>query len=586
MHNQNIKNFNFNKIDLRLNESVYYDFYLANDESRYGCGDYSASGDCLSAWFDFNEPAIFSGSNIISLVSWSGATSTGVTATTIGLTALDNGLLLYDKQSGDTANTGLTAILTGSTLIIPSGDTPLTLHEVSGSTGNVSYPITQITADTVGDFARLCGGFYQGYYKLDGYDYEALPVRSNGWAANFWLRPQSSGCTGTTAVTLNDLYSGNTGFFFYMGTRAENKFWNIFSGNNATVCGTGSTTFCTNPKETDVSIMGPLGLIPLDPPPVVFKEITNPFLIYGHGGEDSCRVCGANTQGSYNQRSICEDNDRPIIVRTVVQKQTNHQNPFLVYGHGGEDSCRVCGHNTTSQGKQHSICNFSGFTSDVTELDKNADIVDNAIGFRIREDGSIGYRSLTVTGYCSGNTYVTGVTINEEYSASGMVNSDVWSNITVRWRPNAIYNQTELNCGDRRTGTLMFYVNCRLVFKVDEFDEFIARRLKEYKEKQVGVPFNFSIGGGTQGLLESMTFDGQDPDDLGLKIEQNFTGTFIGDLSQFRFYTCDKSWGDLKAICIDEGQRYNCNFVDYAYSSGFNNGELIRKPYAECGYWK
>ena len=61
----------------------------------------------------------------------------------------------------------------------------------------------------------------------------------------------------------------------------------------------------------------------------------------------------------------------------------------------------------------------------------------------------------------------------------------------------------------------MFYVDGRLKFVVDDFKEFVSKRLNEYKDKQLGVPFNISLGGGSQGLLESMTFDGQDPDDLG-----------------------------------------------------------------------
>ncbi len=110
-----------------------------------------------------------------------------------------------------------------------------------------------------------------------------------------------------------------------------------------------------------------------------------------------------------------------------------------------------------------------------------------------------------------------------------------------------------------RKGKLMFYVNCRLKH-VAEFDEFIARRLGiangEHWKKQVGVPYNISLGGGTQGLLESMTFDGQDTSDLGLCIQENFAGTFIGSISQFRFHICDLNWCELKANCAEECDRY------------------------------
>jgi hypothetical protein len=71
-------------------------------------------------------------------------------------------------------------------------------------------------------------------------------------------------------------------------------------------------------------------------------------------------------------------------------------------------------------------------------------------------------------------------------------------------------------------GKLMFYVNGKLKHIIDDFDEIIARRLNDNNLKQVRVPFNFTLGGGSQGLLESQTFDGIDEMDRGLPIEENF----------------------------------------------------------------
>ena len=147
------------------------------------------------------------------------------------------------------------------------------------------------------------------------------------------------------------------------------------------------------------------------------------------------------------------------------------------------------------------------------------------------------------------------MTVEEQYSASGMVTDDVWHKIDIRFvMPE--YDECELQYGSARKGRLMFYVDCKLKFVTEEVDEFIGKRLNEHKDKQLGVPFNISLGGGTQGLLESMTFDGQDDKDLGLHIEQNFAGTFIGDISQFRFHICDLSWCALKNNCEVEKARY------------------------------
>jgi len=150
---------------------------------------------------------------------------------------------------------------------------------------------------------------------------------------------------------------------------------------------------------------------------------------------------------------------------------------------------------------------------------------------------------------------VTGVTVEEQYSVSGTVSDDEWQQISIRFVMEE-YDECELKSKGPRKGRLMFYVGCLLKFVAEEVDEFIATRLNEYKDKQLGVPFNISLGGGSQGLLESMTFDGQDPDDLGLSIQENFAGTFIGSISQFRFYESDLSWCDLKNNCAADCDRY------------------------------
>ena len=63
------------------------------------------------------------------------------------------------------------------------------------------------------------------------WDYQILPTRyEKGWTAEFWMRKNTNICSGVTATTLNDVYPENKGLFYYMGTRSENKFWDVFSG--------------------------------------------------------------------------------------------------------------------------------------------------------------------------------------------------------------------------------------------------------------------------------------------------------------------------------------------------------------------
>lgn len=557
-----INNYNFNNLQLKLSNSEYHDFILSSDNSYYSSGcTCTNSGSCFVVWYDINNTNIYTSGNtsadtIYSLVYWSGATNTGYTFDTIGLTGIDNGLITFNKTSGDTGNTALLSALTASTLVITSGDSRLFLTRVTGMTGNYVYPITRVenSGNTLGSYVNLCGGFYQGYYKIDGYSYEVLPNRYNeGFALDFWLNRSLTACTGTTGTTLNDIYPNNKGFFFYMGTRAENKFWNIFEGIN-TGCTSGcvtttactATTFCTIPKETNIILSSGY---PLSPPPINIIEIDNNFLLYNRARGSSCTSCGGVNPNHYGISypvgiTVCGcggTGSTTYYMTATTQVVTDNRNPFLVYRRGGH----TCGSSCSSVSNDVTICNFSGFTSDLLELDVEADVIDNALGFRIKDDGSIGYRLLKLTGYCSGNTYVTGVTVEEAYSASGTVSADVWTNVVIRFKTNYL-DDCDLTWRPRRTGKLMFYINGKLKYVVDNFPEFVARRLNEYKDKQIGVPFNISLGGGSQGLIDSLSFDSPDPRDLGLAIESNFAGSFIGSLSQFKMYICDLSWCTIK----------------------------------------
>ena len=69
----------------------------------------------------------------------------------------------------------------------------------------------------VGRYVELYGGFYQGFYKLFGFDYDALPTRMHkGWTVEMLIKPRfvdeftpPSGYT-----TLNGFYPQNENIFF------------------------------------------------------------------------------------------------------------------------------------------------------------------------------------------------------------------------------------------------------------------------------------------------------------------------------------------------------------------------------------
>jgi hypothetical protein len=207
---------------------------------------------------------------------------TGITLCDWGLTGVDNGR--FDRLSGIT----ITLTKEDDKIILY----PVTGYTVdnafsAGTKGKYDYPWAFRTGSTttdgcqVGETICLNGGFYQGYFKLDlekpnpiklsastttnncgkttdnGFNANGFQVNNDyanvdpdalkydlgptdfdcgtgtgGWSMETWIKWDNSFCSGATGNTLNQNFTGNTGFFFYIGTRAENKFRNVFSGES------------------------------------------------------------------------------------------------------------------------------------------------------------------------------------------------------------------------------------------------------------------------------------------------------------------------------------------------------------------
>ena len=220
---QNIKINNVRSLDAKVLLDEYYDFMLYKGES-YGV---DVNEECLAA--DFSSFDIDESGKIHSLTSWTGATNNGVVLNDIGLTGIDNGFITYRKDR--ISNQDFLNILTGATYEIDSADTRFFLSPVSGNTLEYRYPMSAVTDDEGKvQYLSFNGGFYQGFYKLYGFDYQVLPTVLNyGWTLNFKLRPRCD--FETYQDTLNGVHPENEGMFFYMGTRAENKFWEFYPNN-------------------------------------------------------------------------------------------------------------------------------------------------------------------------------------------------------------------------------------------------------------------------------------------------------------------------------------------------------------------
>jgi hypothetical protein len=583
------------------------------------------------------------------------------TSCDIGLTGIDNGLV--------TGMTGQTILFTEG--LLPNSlkfdrlsfDRRLKLFQVTGNTTNqnrfsgfnksVLYEVVSKINPFNGLYHELYGGFYQGFYKLFGFDYEIFPERMNkGWSVEIILKPRLTNeyTPGSGETTLNQIYPNNKNIFFYLGSRAENKFYhhadgtpNCFTGYTRVTSGlTGlSTCACCDLTVTNSRCIYVY-------PPRSKDGKHDPHVNYGC---DKCNgkpknsyiTCGCNcndipceTCGWECQEHTCGTIILPTPTPTPQPSQTPNCDPFApaptctptCTNCSGCSYCNGCTNNGTT-----------GFTSIEDTCEKNPllDSMSNALAFKLCGDPKnpgIGIRFLRFTGGCettgtcvTGITYETGYTITEictppiypdcEKLNPAWLEEEHWFQVDVVWERyeylencdlfykgglgeitkrlylESLANNTvslieppytqgkealqvdTINLNDIwlqenkfRKGRLKIYINGKIFYTIEDFEEIIPRGLNTDKEKQVGVPFNISWGGGTQGLRENLTFTDmsgtgytQDPEcfptndlsgttlsglNTNILIEQNFAGTFEGGISQFRMYVSPLSAPEVK----------------------------------------
>ena len=642
MATQSINNYYFNRYDIRLDSSSYFDITLASDARGFDEEVvYSQkliaedNGDRLPINIDLNSIycnpkqdlkwGVYYSANTLVSKNYFDVGNLDQSCLPgyqplcdVGLTATDNGL--YDFMTGQTLY---------FTMKVENDPTSqyyfdphyynrrMKLHPVksvidqlpnqkfSGITANTVYNIVSKKDDRVGYYNELYGGFYQGFYKLFGWDYEVFPERVNkGWTAEFLLKPRQRDefTINPSQKYLNDIYPDNSGTFFFFGTRAENKYYHPASGAVENAIGFSC--------DFDVKISG--GTL------WQYDRVTS--------GLTCISACSCSSTAVTNS------------------------NCFAIYPYSSTTVLHRIG-----------PCEVYETVQDVKPYDPAWDVVSNALSLRFEGDPKdphlcVKYIKLTgdcvTTGVCTtGLTYESGYTINEICSTRGIYFDCDYDSLTCitantkeRWvYISAVFDRyetlegcdllnagglgdirkevypSELNgtsynlimppqthytgdtgaladynyCTDsisgitidcakdqgveqkesiiqlnrrwlddvrNRRGLLKLYVNGYLFMIIEDFEEIIPRELNTQKEKQIGVPFNISIGGGTQGLRENTIFPNcedkygpyiQDPElfpnnvlsgtslsglSTDILIEQNFGGTFMGGLSQFRMY--------------------------------------------------
>ena len=356
----------------------------------------------LKSW-DLNT-----GLTAISLTKWAGAVSDNINLIDFGLTEFDN---------------GRTNIMWSGITLTPS-DTLFSMYRIgenvvkNPSSGNTSgytatttfsgYTISAVTTTsaTTGNYFELNGGYLQGFFKLQDYNFELLPSRFNN---------------GITIETLILLNSGSTGIFYMMGLRAEDKYNPYFSG------------------ETTVT-----GAV--------------------YSGTTLIDV------GSVNGIKTSENNYLDAFVPTEVNKKA-----FINW----EDRQKI----------------------EYIESPQVGNVKNNAIAFFLTDDKHLGYKYIDNNG-----------SIVQNISPRRIVPITGWTMIAISYLPDNTIDETDEElflCAPQRTGRLVFFINGRAEWILDEFPEYFFHALKNQREKEIGVPYSISWGGGSFGLRHSWHYDYQ-----------------------------------------------------------------------------
>ena len=177
-----------------------------------------------------------------------------------------------------------------------------------------------------------------------------------------------------------------------------------------------------------------------------------------------------------------------------------------------------------------------------------SDYIRNAFALKYNDDGSVTYKYI-VKDLGSGcpeydfsdfdGEYINETTkVIEETTLPGLVKDGEWNDVHVRFK---ILGGPLDNCkrsSGKRKMKISIYIGGFLKFVSRPLPEFNFRELQEVYDKQESVPYNISLGGGTQGLADTVGLNFMDWTPYELPMEKHFGGTFMGDIRLFKFWQC------------------------------------------------
>lgn len=635
----NIINNNFNNLKIKLNTDEYWDFFICKDTlSTSDIKDVDNDG-CLISYIDMSDEECIEGQWIKGKKGyvWENANNTEFTLENIGYTGFDNGLFSFRRDR--IMNKDFLKLYQETKFHNHDTTSVLHLHQISGSTLQYDYPIS-VEDGTM----RLNGGFYQGFFETHCDEYAILPSKiEEEWNLDFKIK--KSELEPESSKTLNDKYPNNKGIFFFIGTRAENKWIYLYddSENECDDLGVGDyvdggeidTKKYGITNFLDVSIEMPI------PYEAVFLDDYLSFKYYGDKIYNPTEI----TEDKFFIDDYIEINEKPNIIdeknnnyediiwccgnypqtvtgricrcgcgcRGVIKKIEEEINPslrgyfsgcelfgddylldvdnlddgtdyieadidisdfeymtadgfelkfsrqykirtnnkflffnrtctgFTVNNWRNDDYVEFFGRKSAFKGNLFLLMNrtCTGFNVNTIDCLRNSvkaeyniykDLYNNALAFRITDKGEIGYRYFALD--CEEETKCK---VIEAYSKEGVIQEDEWYDINVKIdRLNSLKMK------------LYFYVNGNLKFISKELPLLNLRALNDLYEKQGSVPYNISLGGGTQGLAETILPNYMRNPYRVYPLEENFAGSFIGYIKLFKFYQCPMNYSQIK----------------------------------------
>ena len=654
----NLKVNNYHNLRLRINKDEYWDFYVNKD--TYGSFKMNGLYDgCLISYIDLCDQECTDTKEWIyskNSYSWDEAIASGYTLHNISYTGVDNGLFKFRKDR--ISNKDFFKLFQENSFEIPEDDKRLKLHVVSGSTLQYDYPLQFEECDV-----KLNGGFFQGFFKTECNKYQVLPSNfKEGDNIYFEFTLKKCDLEPESDKTLNDKYPENKGIFFYIGTRAENK-W-IYMYDEKDVDG------LEDCYELGVDDFVEGGEIDKNTYIVGYFDNPNPdydgydpfelgdYTNYNYYDDElyADDYCDWNDMDDYleidyrKQPKIIDEDEPhrtltwcckeeydttlkpffkgcgcPVVYKQVKRKKNEDYDPnplkpndefgfdyvgdfdglptleesqsylepeldiadfeyetdngfklsegnqyyfytdnkFLFFNrtatgktiHDWIEGTQFMYFGRKSQftGNLFILMNRTktGYTvSTIDELrDQSAndynpytDLYNNALAFRITDNGEIGYRMLVKDCNKEGRDKTS---IIEGYSFENVIPDCEWATVNVR---------LQFFMGKMK---IMFYVNGKLVYISQDLPEIKLKALSELYEKQEGVPYNISIGGGTQGLAETIQRNYMLNPTRTYPIEKNFAGSFIGYIRSFKIYNCF-----MEQLIIENNWKWEKNNIE------------------------